>query len=202
MSLRDQLLAKGLVSKKRAQQVDRELKHARKAEQSQRKRKHVAETEEARAEAARKAAEVEAREAARQQAAAVRAAHEHRYRVRQIVGHHRMGVRGTAAFHHRVGDTQRIACMRVSDAVVLELRGGRLAIAALQRDDGTWEHHLVSRQGALKLAEVAPESLVHWVTDLSHLNDPSQAPYQRTWETTGHPHRVRDPDELTAWRQR
>lgn len=190
MSLRDQLLAKGLVSEKRAKQIDRELKSERKSEQGQRDRLAAAAAEAAAKAKADAEAAIEARLAARREAEAARAAHELRYRVRQIVTANRLAARGPVPFHHRTIDGPRIGRLQVSEDVARELRAGRLAIAGYHLDNGTVEHVVVAKRAADKLAEIAPAALVFHVTDSSHFSDPSEAFLRRDWEPSLRPHRV------------
>jgi uncharacterized protein YaiL (DUF2058 family) len=201
VSLRDALLAKGLVSEKRARELGREAKEQRRQEQAQRKGKKETEAEAAKAAREAKERQVAEREAARAARAAVHDEHEHRHRVRQIVLAHRLGARGRVPFHHRIGDTGRIGCLYVPEAVARDLRAGRLAIAAFQRDDGTWEHHVIQERAAEKLATIEPSALVHFVRDRDHLTDPAENVLVRDWESSLGPHRVRDEQELAAWRR-
>lgn len=193
MSLRDALLAKGVVSKKDADRVSRELREERKAEQGNRARK--SHEERAAAEAAK--AEQEARRLAlieaRAAEAAVREAREHALRVKQIVLSNRLAGRGPVPFHYRVGDTPRVGRLMVHEAVARDLRNGEAAIAGFRTADGGWEHHVVARRAAEKLSVVEPLSLAHWVSDARHLSDPSEALLQRAWDTSLRPHRVREP---------
>jgi uncharacterized protein YaiL (DUF2058 family) len=198
MSLRDQLLAKGLVSKKDADRVNRELREQRKAAQGSREAKaeqERAEKQRAEAEAAAKRA---AHEAARKAHAEAQAAHEAVYRVRQIVLGNRMAARGPVPFHHRVHDGARIGRLQVKEELARDLRNGDAAIASLTKEAGGFDYVVVTRRAAEKLAELAPERLLHWSRDAGHLGDPSESLLLRTWESQLGPHRVRDEAELRA----
>lgn len=193
MSLRDQLMAKGLVSEKRAKQIARELKDERKSDQAQRDGKRTREAEEARAREEAAAAALAARLEARRVAQAEIEARESVQRVRQIVQANRVGAKGPIPFHHRRVDGPSIGLLWLSEHAARDLRAGRLGIAGYVRDDGHADHAVVTERAAHKLAEVAPGALVHWVTDAEHFSDPSQSLMRREWETSLRPHRVREP---------
>lgn len=193
MSLRDALLAKGLVDAKRARKLDREAKEERRARQGSRGRQHEEEEARRAAEAATEAARVEQARQDREAAAAAREAHELVHRVRRIILDNRLGGRGAVPFFHRVGTTGRIHRRQVSDELARDLRVGRAGIACLLRDDGTWEHHVVGERAARKLAEIAPEALVHWVGDDADLLDPSEVFLPPLGEPSLRPHRVSGP---------
>ncbi len=201
MSLRDLLVAKGLASKKRARQVSRELKDERKKGQGSKKRKHQRQAAER---AARETEEVARREMARvaaQQAAAEREEHERIFRIRDMLREHRLSGRGPVRFHYRVGDTGRIRELHLPPVLARDLRSGAAAIATHRVPAGEWETYILPRRAAERLAEEAPEVLVHWASGGDHLGDPSEAPLERTWESSITPHRVK-PEELAALRER
>jgi uncharacterized protein YaiL (DUF2058 family) len=201
VSLRDQLLAKGLVSKKRARALDRESKKERRRKQGSKKKRRQLEAE-AEAEAASAAEAHESRMRQRREAAQAHEAHEHRFRVRDIVRNNRLAVRGPIPFHFRIPGTDRVGTMFVSLTAARELRVGRAAIAGFQELDDAWTWMVVAARAAQKLETVEPGALGHWVTDNSHLTDPSEGLLQRTWESQLGPHRVRDEAELAALRER
>lgn len=190
MSLRDQLVAKGLVSDKRKRDVERQLKQERKNNQGN-KRKLREEQAEARARAeAEEAARRDAAARARAEASAAREAHEHVHRVRQIITSRRIGGRGPTRFFYRVGDTRQIGRLSLPDALVRDLRTGKVAVAGFFDEAGRPVAHLVPRVTAEKLAEVAPEALWHWSRDGGALDDPSQGPLRVTWEPSLRARRV------------
>lgn len=196
MSLRDQLIAKGLVSKKRAQRLDREAKRDRKARQASKKKRKNAEAEKAAAAKREAEAREKARRDARDQAASQREAHELRFRIRDLVRSRRMAGRGPVPFHFRMPQTTRIGCLMLSDTLARDLRSGRSAIAGYLGHEGP-EWMVVPRATAEKLMELGPEWVAHLVPDKSHLDDPSQSVMHRTWESALGPHRVRDQAELS-----
>lgn len=198
MSLRDQLLAKGLVSKKDADRVNRELRQERKASQGARESKAEqdrAEKQKAEAEAAAKRA---AQEEARRAFAEAQAAHEAVHRIRQIVLGNRMGGRGPIPFHHRQHGSDRLACLYLKETLARDLRNGEAAIASLRRENGGYDYLVVTRRAAEKLMVLEPERVVHWVRDAAHLGDPAESLLTRSWESGLGPHRVRDEVELRA----
>lgn len=192
MSLRDQLLAKGIASKKQAQRVERELKEARRRAQGNRKR---AKAEAREAEAAAKAKE-EARlaelRAEREAVARAREEHEAFWRVRQLVDANRVGSRGASRFWFRVPGGTRVAHLQVSEAVARDLRVGRAAICGRPERSGEPEWFVVPPRVAEALIELAPQLVAHFVRDAAHLADPAEALLRADWEPSLRPHRVRD----------
>lgn len=175
MSLRDAFVAKGLVSKKKAKQVNRALKEERKRKQGQRKKKGAAAAEKRQQDEASKAEAKARRDADRDAAQSAREAHEHVHRVRRIILDNRLGARGPVPFFHRVGGGPAVRRMMVPEPMARDLRAGRAAIAGFTADSGFFEAHVVSDRAAKKLAEIAPESLMHWVRDAKKgLGDPSE----------------------------
>lgn len=202
MSLRDAFLAKGLVSKKDADRVARELRDERKASQGQRKSKADEEREARAREEATRAAQLAAAQAAREAHAAALARHEHLYRVRQIILANRLASRGPIPFAFRKPDGF-VGVLHLKEMVARDLRNGGAAIVRFHRDSGEPEWVVVTRRAADKLAEVEPEALIHFVRDVGHIGDPSESLMLRTWEHGGlGPHRVRDDAELARLRAR
>lgn len=198
--MRDLFVQKGLVSEKRARQVDRELKEDRRQAQGERRGRREVEAEErARAEAEAQASAAARRSAAEADAAA-RSAHEHVHRVRQIVLRNRVGARGPVPFFVREPGGVRVVGLSLPEAVARDLRAGRLAVAALVEEDGGVGVHVVAERAARKLAEVAPEALWLFVTTFEHLSDPAEGILRRDWTSALGPHRVRDAGELARLR--
>lgn len=194
--MRDLFVQKGIVSEKRAKQVDRELKQERKEAQAQRRSQHEVEAE-ARALAAKEAeAQALARRAAQAAAQAEREAHEHRFRVRQVLAAGRLGSRGPVPFHARLGSTGRVVRLFLSEGLARDLRAGRAAIAGYPAEDGSLSASVVSLRAAQKLQEIEPGALFHWVTDVAHLSDPAEGFLLRDWESDLGPHRVTDREDL------
>lgn len=188
MSLRDQLLKKGLASKKDARRVERDLKQARKSKQGNKQRKSA---EQRQAEAARKAA-AEAKRARRladrKEREAARDRYEHALRVRNLLLGHRLKNSGTHPFHFKARDGRRVLRMLVHPRIAAELAKGSLAIAWLNQGNRD-EYLLISAQGAEKLEAIgASDVLVHRARGEP---DPSEQPLHRDWEPSLRPHRVR-----------
>lgn len=183
MSLRDALLAKGVVSKKDAERVNRELRDARKAAQGSKSGKRETEAQRAAEEAAARAAAKASKDEARRTAAEAREAHESVHRIRQVVMGNRLGGRGPIPFYYREGDGPVLRRLWLKEAVARDLRNGAAAICGFQHEDGTWEHHVVTRRAAEKLATFAPQCVAHFVPDGAHLRDPAESLMIRTWES-------------------
>jgi len=181
MSLRDQLLAKGLVSSKRAKRLDREQREERKKEQGSRHSKRELEA----AAAERERAEREAREARRQrdraEYAEQRARMERALQIRNTILGNRLRGSGPVPFHHRELDGPRILRMHVSERLAHALRAGDAAIVA-HHDGHEVEYVVVTRRAAEKLSELAPRLVVSWVRDPTGIGDPDHAFADRGWE--------------------
>lgn len=192
MSLRDQLLAKGLVSKKQARKVDRELKEARLSEQASRKSKSEVAAEEAARRAAEEAQVVARRLAERAAREAETSAAERELRVRNLVTGNRLRPGRGQLFWHRSFDGRQALRIEVSTGMAFELRSGEAGIAALVRswEGADLEYVVISRKAALALAEVAPEHLVFFVADATGISEPDHAFLERRWEATLKPRRA------------
>lgn len=191
MSLRDQLLAKGLVSKKKARKSDQDKRKQRKKDQGNQKRKHVLVAEEA---ASKKAArqEREARRLAeRAKREAQRAAYERVLRIRQILGANQVRVGGPLPFFYLGLDGRTVHRLQVSEAQARALRNGDLAIAA-HAMSGRVTVAVLVRRAAEKLQHVAPEVLVHFHPDSTGVSSPDLAVTARSWEPDLRAHRYND----------
>jgi uncharacterized protein YaiL (DUF2058 family) len=191
-SLRDQLLAKGIASKKDARRVDVQLREERRHRQANQRPKAEIEAEQ---QAARLAAEQEAvrrRQQERLAREAARAEAERQQQVRQIILHHRIRAHGKVRFHHRrlivAGDAgaPRIGRIEVHERVAWKLRCGEAAIAALTVDD----YAVVSARAAQRLDEIAPGTVVHWVRDTQGLSAPEEGFLIPAWEISLQPRRL------------
>ena len=193
MSLRDQLVAKGLVSKKRAAKLERQLKHERRAQQGSRKKKRQIDAE---AEASRReAAERESAErlAARRAREAARQAAEHTLRIRNLLVGNRLRPGRGHRFWHRSVDGRHLAEADVSSGVAFQLRCGEVALAHL--DHSRWSEVIcIPRAAALKLKDLAPDRLLFFVDDPSGISAPDLAFRRRDWDTELGPHRATDAD--------
>lgn len=189
LSLRDQLLKAGLVSKKDVDKANRDKKAERKRKQGHRKRKGQARAE---AEAARQAAleaELLAKAEARKERDEAREVHERVHRIRQIILGNRMGAKGPLPFHVHSLDGRHLHRLQLPERVAFGLRCGELAVAALQDDDEA-RYYVIPRRAADKLADLAPEHLVFRVTDTHGISAPEEQFLQREWEPSLRPHKV------------
>ena len=174
MSLRDQLLAKGLVSKKKARSVDRDLKKTRKKKQGQRRRRSEVEAEQrARVEAAEEA-ERETRMADRRRREVEQARTQRALQVLQIVHGNRLKVAGKVRFYHRSADGRLLVRMTVSERAAFQLRNGDLGICALAAAAAP-TYVVLPRSAIERLKELAPHLVVFHVTDVSGLSAPELA---------------------------
>lgn len=180
MSLRDQLLAKGIVKQKDAKRIERELKDERKAQQGARDRKHRIEAEERAKAEAETQRRTEERNQARKAAEIERERHELAVRVQNIIVGNRQKNTGPFVFHFKARDGRTVLRMGVHRRVAEALRDGRMGIACLDR--GTHDEYvLLSGSGAQKLADVAPGLLVHFAQGPVA---PGDGVYERDWEPT------------------
>ncbi len=200
MSLRDQLLAKGLVNKKDAERVERELKEQRRQKQGSRERKHAEEARVRAEEAAALAAQVEARAQARRQAEAERDAREQVLRVRRMILDTKVRVRGKQLYWHRRHQSASLARLSVSPQVAVMLRAGELGIAALLplTQGGEVEYHVVPARTIHRLTELAPELIMAFTRDPRGISQPDEAFLDASWEISLRPHRWHPPAPATA----
>lgn len=194
MSLRDQLLAKGLVSGKRARRIDQEEKRERKQEKGNKKRRRELERE-ARA---REEAENAAREAARREARAEYAAQKERMeralQVRNLILGNRIPSRGSVPFHHKDLDGRRLLRLDVSSGVAHQLRCGEAAVVA-DHAGPELRYVVVGRRAAERIVELAPRLVVFWAREAEGLRQPDLAFLQRDWEPSLRPRRA-TPEDL------
>ena len=171
-SLRDQLLKKGLVSKKRARSVGRELKQERKQQQGKRKRKkHLQAQERAEREAAAAAVRAE-RADDRRRRDVERARTEKALRVLHLLHSNRMEINGKVRFHHPSVDGRHLLRMSVSERGAFGLRNGTLGIGAVVRGTGH-DYIVLPREAVEQLKTLAPHTVVFHVTDTAGLSDPA-----------------------------
>lgn len=194
MSLRDQLVAKGLASKKDARRVERELKDQRRAEQGSRQAKSATEAEQR----ARAKAEAEARHAEklaeRRAIEARREAAERALRVKNLLDGNRLRPGSGQPFWHRSLDGRHLLRMDVSSGTAWQLRSGEAAIAGIERHGNHVEYVVVPRKTALVLREFAPEHLVFHNDDTEGLSAPDLDFLRRQWEPSLAARRARAED--------
>ncbi|MFT7519505.1 MAG: hypothetical protein ACI9MC_001647 [Kiritimatiellia bacterium] len=192
VSLRDQLMAKGLVSKKRAKHLDREMKQKRRSKQgSQRKKRQVqAEFDE------REQVEVQERKRQRlldrKRREQERDEHETMVRVREIALANRIRDRGRHAYYHRLLGSERVRRMMVSERVAWKLRCGEAAIVAV-RELNDVRYVLVNAQAARRLTELEPALVVSHNLDNQGLDAPELRLVEHVYNPVLGPHRVDGP---------
>lgn len=191
-SLRDQLLKKGLVDKKRKRKIERELRQKRKQDQGERRasKELAREAEEtARAErVASAAARAEERRRQREREEAM----QHRLRARNLI----LGNRVNPGRGHRFFYPKPDGCIgevEVSSGVAFQLRCGQVGLAQLE-DGSLDEVFVVKRKAAEALQEAAPSCVRLFVVDPEGLSAPDLAFHQRDWPTELGPHRATDED--------
>ena len=183
MNLRDQLLKAGLVDKKRADQVQRDVrKEAKIAEGNQAARAErervEAEAREAR-EAERRAREATLAERRREQEARI-AVESRLMSTRQTLRAHRIRIgRGTQRFWHRSPDGREAWRLDLPEWVADDLRLGRLAIAWC--DDQNPEVLVVDALTANRVEALRPE-LILFRNRGAIDTDPSQQLYNEAEE--------------------
>jgi uncharacterized protein YaiL (DUF2058 family) len=189
MSLRDQLLAKGLVSKKRAKKLDRETHERRKKAHGNQASKKVRDVEAEQAAVSTRAAKKAAKLAARQKREAQREAYERVLRIRQLLTAHRVRTGGPVGFHHRGLDGAHVVQTRVNTATAAKIRSGELAIAG-QRIGPISTIAVIPRGAADKLDAFAPETLLFYNRDNSGIGAEELQSANRSWEPDLRAHRA------------
>ena len=200
MSLRDQLVAKGLVSKKKAKRVNRELKEARKADQGAKRRKSALAREAQQAREAEAEARLARRREERERTEAQREAIERRLRIKNLISGNSQRPGAGQPFWHRSIDGRYLLRMAVSSGTALQLRRGEAAIAALPRPGDWMDYVIIPRHAAVRLEAFAPEHLVFFNHDAVGIAEPDAAPLVRQWEPSLQARRAR-PEDLDRWRQ-
>jgi len=170
MSLRDQLLKKGLVDKKRAQQLDRQAKAERKQQQGQRERKSVLRAREQAEREAELQQTAQARALARKQAELAREQAERPARVRQKILANRIRGRGPVPFHVRGPDGRTVHRVEVHPRIAWKLRAGEAAVAALGE-----ELVIINAQAARDLLEIDPSVVCFLNAEPSGISAPELA---------------------------
>ncbi len=177
MSLRDQLLAKGLVTKKQARKADQEKRRAQKAKKGKKKRKKLLDSEARAATEASQQAKLAEKLAERRARETERERMERALQIRNTAIGNRLRSRGSYVFHHRSLDGTKLLRMCLSERMADQLRRGDAAIIGI---DG--QYFPITRRGAEKLDDLAPQLLVFWQRDTKTLSRPDQRPVKRDWE--------------------
>lgn len=189
MSLRDALVAKGLVSKKDARRVNQEAQADRRQAQGARRAKHDVAAEAAEAQRAAEAEAVRERAEARKRREAAREEAERQITIRNLIRSNQIRSRGKYRFFHRAMDGVHVPKLEVSDRVAWALRCGECAIVAIL-DGPEATYGVVNARAAHRLREIAPERVVHFVEDTTGLSDPAEAFYLPEWEISLVPRRA------------
>ena len=192
MSLRDQLLAKGLVSKKRARSLDREAKRDRKKKQANRQKKKAVEAEAAARAAAAERARVERVKAARIAARKAQEVVDRQARIRSLILGNRIPGRGRVPYFHRGVDGRTLNRLQLPEAVAGWLRAGKAGVVVLDHPGQEPEYVVVNAGAARELLELAPSLVLAFVTNTEGISQPDEAFLERDWEPSLAAHRVRD----------
>ncbi len=197
MSLRDAFLAKGLASKAQVSKAQRELKTERKEDNAHKVRAHVA---------AKAAAEVSTRLAEEKRVAArdvrdrvaeERARTELALRIRQLVGAHRVKVvAGPHRFCFVDADGKTVQRMNLTEAAVYQLRCGELAVVSA----GSGRFEIVARIAALRLRELSPALIRHFVEDTTGISAPELSFQVETQELSFRARRA-TPEDIERFRR-
>lgn len=187
-SLRDQLLSKGLVDKKRKRKIDRELRDERKQSQGSKRRKKELEREAAAEAQARREADLSERAERRREQQAKADQMQRRLRARNLVLGNRVAPgRGHRFFYVKpdghIGETM------VSSGVAFQLRCGEVALAQLD-DPALNEVFVIKRKAAQELAAFAEDRLRFFVAEPEGLAAPDLAFHQRDWAVELGPHKA------------
>jgi uncharacterized protein YaiL (DUF2058 family) len=198
MSLRDQLLAKGLVSRKDVRRVEQELRSDRKQTQGARRGAAEVAAEERAAQVAAEQAERDRRLRERKDRELAREIEENRLRLRQMIRSNAIRSRGPFRYFHRTLDTStsppqvsaNLGRMDVSERVAFKLRCGEVGIAAFAEEGRPVEYVVVSARALGRIEEFAPWSVVTLTRDTSGISDASEALWKPEWEISLQPHRL------------
>lgn len=155
-SLRDQLLKKGITTKKQAKAAERESRDRQAAERKKRKQGEAAETVDAVVVAAASARrEKAARDRAlNRQREAERAAKERAAQVRDLIASHRIQ-HAEGSVTHSFADGKRVRSIQVTEEIHRKIAHGALGIASL---DG--KYWVVPGAVAEKILDRSPEAVV------------------------------------------
>ncbi len=200
MSLRDQLVAKGLASKKDKRKANQNLRERRKKSQGARRKQRQV-LAEAEARKSKELHEIMARRAAaRRDQEQIRALLGRKQHVYSLIRDNEVRSRGRIRFHFPDLEHRFIEVVEVSHSVATSLRRGHAAIVAFDHG-GRVEYRVVSATAAVKLHEIAPELVLFHVRDTNGLPDPAEEFWEPGEAIDLRPHRAR-PEEIRGWRER
>jgi uncharacterized protein YaiL (DUF2058 family) len=200
VSLRDQLLAKGLVSNKRAKQLDRESKQKRKNDQGHRQKARAVEAAAAAAAQAEQDALRQTRDEARRVATLTRKAQELQGRARQLALGNQIRSRGPVRYHFRDLDGRTVRFVELHPRVAWKLRAGEAAIVAVRWSDREPDYTVVNAGAARELQDLDPSLICSFVTDTHGISAPDEAFVEPDWPVSLAPHRAMA-DEVQAMRE-
>jgi uncharacterized protein YaiL (DUF2058 family) len=176
------------VDKAAVGRAERALKQERKADRGNPAAVEARAKAAAQVAAAEEAARMAATRLARDRAAEERARTERALQVRQIALAHRAKVRkGTLPFHFVDGDGRTVHRLRVSESTAWGLRCGQLAVVHV----GAGQFEIVTRDAAIRLRDLMPATVRHFVDDTTGISDPDQVLPADTGEPSLRPHRHR-----------
>ncbi len=160
MSLRDQLLKAGVVTRKQKQAAERDLKRKRKKKQSRRGSKKEQQRRERQAAEQRRKAEIAEKLARRQESQALQEAAARRLRANQIVEHHALLSKpGPQRFWHHTPGGLVLNRLDLPHKLAVQLRAGRLAVV-WSESFGEPTYRVVTREVALRLRGILPERVL------------------------------------------
>lgn len=200
MSLRDQLVAKGLASKKDKRKADQTLRLKRRKNQGSKRKKRQLEAQQAAERLAAEEALLERRAAALRDIAQARSHLERKQRVFAIIRANEIRSRGRIRFHHPDLEGRFIKVMELSYSVAISLRRGHAAIVGFDHG-GQADYRVVSAGAATDLRELAPEAVVFQVRDTTGLPNPSEEFWSPEQAIDLRPHRAR-PQDIARLQQR
>ena len=188
-SLRDQLVAKGLVSKKNARKASQELRSERKKRQGTKPKARDLRREAQEQLQAEQQAKAGRLAAARRLSESARLELERRLRVRTIILGNSIRSRGPIRYFFKRRDGRRLDFVDVSELVAWKLRCGEAALAETPAEDGATVQ-IISRAGAQRLLEIEEGSyLLAYTTDTQGISDPSEDFLRPEWDISLTPHR-------------
>jgi uncharacterized protein YaiL (DUF2058 family) len=178
MSLRDQLLQAGVVTRKQKQAAERDLKRKRKHKQSRRPSKKDLQREERQEAEQRRQAAIEEKLARRSESQAEQAASARRLRANQIVEHHALLSRpGPQRFWHPTPGGVVLHRLDLPRKLAEQLRAGRLAVVYAQHF-GEPTYRVVAQEVAVRLRSILPERVLF----LNETPPDPEDPAERLWE--------------------
>lgn len=189
MSLRDQLLSKGLATKKQARKNNRDARRDRKQRQGRRDKSSVERAEQA-------AQAKHSKEEAKEQKASQRRAREEETsakeqgeRVRQMIEANKITAPGRTSFYHRRLNSGSIRRMELSPKICWMLRCGEAGVAGYKVGDRE-VYQVVPKKAALRIRTLSEATLVFLVEDTNGISEPDEAFLVKKWDASLQPHRL------------